>query len=289
VTELAFILVIISAIAHGCWNFLFKQAGDKDAFLGLSKIVEPILYIVPFFSVLYKFGIGKSALGYVGMGALLSIANYLLLANAYKRLDLALAYPISRSSTIFLPFLAYLFFGEVIDATGWVSVIAVSTGVVVIQLNRSSARPSGDIPVVKERWGLFFAILAAFTVALYTLWGRAAITHMHPFLYMYCYTLVTCLYFVPALNKLKREVIVHEWRVNKWRIVAVAFLNTFSYVLMLFALSMSKVAYVGALRQLSLVFGVTLGWLFLQEQLTRYRITGLILIIMGATLSYFAR
>ena len=45
VSELPFILVIISAMAHGYWNFLFKQAEDKDAFLGLSKLVE-ILYII---------------------------------------------------------------------------------------------------------------------------------------------------------------------------------------------------------------------------------------------------
>ena len=83
----------------------------------------------------------------------------------------------------------------------------------------------------EERWGIFFAISAAFTVALYTLWGREVVRHMHPFLYMYCYTLATCLFFGPALKRLDKNVIAHEWQVNKWRIVAVSFLNTFSYVL----------------------------------------------------------
>lgn len=287
-TELAFILVIFSAIAHGCWNFLFKQAHDKDAFLALSKIVEPLLYGVPFFFILFQFGFKQSAVGYVAVGALLSIANYLLLANAYKRLDLALAYPISRSSTIFLPFLAYLFFSEVIDITGWVSVITVSLGVVVIQMSGRN-RTTSNKRSVNERWGLVFAILAALTVALYTLWGREAVNHMHPFIYMYCYTLVTCIYFVPTLTKIKREIVKREWQENKWRITVVAFLNTFSYVLMLFALTMSKIAYVGALRQLSLVFGVALGWFFLKERLTHFRVIGLFLIIGGATLSYFAK
>ncbi len=287
--ELPFILVIISAMAHGYWNFLFKQANDKDVFLGLSKIVEPILYGLPFLFFLQKYGLARSAIGYVAVGALLSIANYMLLANAYKRLDLALAYPISRSSTIFLPFLAYLFFSEIIDITGWLSVIVVSLGVVVIQINRPAGKALHNKPTAEERWGLVFAVLAAFTVALYTLWGRAVIQDMHPFIYMYCYTLATCLFFVPALKRMKKEMIVREWQMNKWRIVTVAFFNTFSYVLMLFALSMSKVAYVGALRQLSLVFGVTLGWLFLKEQLSTVRIIGLALIIAGASCSYFAK
>jgi drug/metabolite transporter (DMT)-like permease len=111
---------------------------------------------------------------------------------------------------------------------------------------------------------------------------------MHPFIYMYCYNVTTCLFFAPSLKKLPLQTIACEWRRNRWRITGVAFFNTFSYVLMLFALSMSKVTYVGALRQLSLVFGVTLGWLFLKETLNGTRIAGLILIIVGACLTYLA-
>lgn len=66
-------------------------------------------------------------------------------------------------------------------------------------------------------------------------------------------------------------------------------LNTFSRVLMLFALRMSKVAYVGALKQLSLFFGATLGWLLLKEHMGKYRIIGLVFIVFGAGFSYSAR
>ena len=286
--DLSFLLVVVSAMAHGSWNFLLKQAGDKDAFLGLSKIVEPILFLGPFIFMIFRYGPGYHVFIFIGVAALLSVANYFLLANAYKRLDLALAYPISRSSTLFLPFLAYLFFGEVIDTLGWASVLAVSAGVLVIQQKSST-----QLVDVKEsaagRWGILCAVTAAFTVALYTLWGRAAVMHMHPFVYMYLYTLATTIYFIPVLGRMQRKIVVEEWRLNKWNIIYVAFLNTFSYVLMLLALSMSKVAYVGALRQFSLVFGVALGWLFLKEKLSRYRIIGLCCIVVGASLSYFAK
>ena len=287
-SELPFVLVILSAMAHGYWNFLFKQADDKDAFLGLTKLVEPAMYLVPFCVAAYVYGLDGSAWLYVTVGAVLSIVNYMLLANAYKRLDLSLAYPISRSSTIFLPFLAYLGFGEVIDATGWASVVMVSLGVVVIQMRRRNGSRFSLMPVPEERWGLVLAVAAAFTVALYTLWGRVTVDHMHPFLYMYCYTLATSLYFYPSLRRLRREVIAREWKRNRWRILGVSFLNTFSYVLMLFALSLSKVTYVGALRQLSLVFGVALGWMFLREPMNGARILGLVMIVAGACLTYFA-
>ena len=42
--------------------------------------------------------------------------------------------------------------------------------------------------------------------------------------------------------------------------MAVALLNTCTYILVLIALSMSKAIYVGTLRRISLVVGVFLGW-----------------------------
>jgi drug/metabolite transporter (DMT)-like permease len=282
-------LVVLSALAHGYWNFLFKQADDKDAFLGLTKLAEPVLWLAPFVVAVWIWGLDREAWKYVAVGALLSVANYQLLVAAYKRLDLAVAYPVARSSTIFLPFLAYLAFGEVIDAAGWGSVVLVSLGVGVVQLRPRLARAVSPHASASERWGLFYAVGAAFTVALYTLWGRVAVEHMHPFLYMYCYTLATALFFHPRLARLDRAAVRREWRANRWRILAVSFLNTFSYVLMLVALSMSKVTYVGALRQLSLAFGATLGWLVLRERLTAARLAGVALIIVGACLTYFAR
>ncbi|QJT07842.1 EamA family transporter [Oceanidesulfovibrio marinus] len=285
---LPFLLVILSAAAHGYWNFLFKRAYDKDAFLGLSKLAEPVIYAIPFAFAVARWGLPLDALWFAAVGTLLAVANYVCLANSYKRLDLTIAYPVSRASTIFLPFLAFLFFGERIDGVGWASVICVTAGVLVIQLrNFRPSRPT--LRMDGAGWGFALAVLAAFTVALYTLWGKEAVRHIHPFIYMYCYTLASNAYFIPSLRRLERGAVRREWSLNKWRILAVATLNTLSFVLMLFALNLGKVTYVGALRQISLVVGVGLGWFMLREQVTLPRAVGVALIIVGACLTYVAR
>ncbi len=285
---LPFLLVILSAIAHGYWNFLFKQARHKNAFLGLSKAAEPVLYALPFAFAVRADGLEPEMLWYVAVGTLLSVANYVCLAESYKRLDLTVAYPISRSSTIFIPFLALLFFDERIDAVGWISVLLITLGVVVIQF-RSFRLEQFTAQVRGGGWGAGFALLAAFAVALYTLWGKEAVRHVPPFTYMYCYTLASNLYFFPALKRLDPGVVAMEWRLNKWRILAVSVFNTLSFVLLLFALTLGKVSYVGALRQLSLVFGAGLGWLVLREEFTLPRAMGTALIVIGACLTYAAR
>ncbi|WP_320174668.1 EamA family transporter [Maridesulfovibrio sp.] len=289
---LPFLLVLLSAVAHGYWNFLFKQAENKDAFLCLSKILEPLIYLVPFMFALNVWGVELSSLWYVAIGMLLAVANYMCLSGSYKLLDLTIAYPVSRSSTVFLPFLAFIFLGEHIDVVGWCSVILVSLGVVFIPLNEFKFPDLSDRAWVSQKGmglGMIFAVLAAFTVALYTLWGKLAIQHMHPFIYMYCYTLAANVYFLPLLRRLDRSVIRREWEVNKWRIIGVSVLNTLSFVLILFALTLGKVTYVGALRQFSLVVGVGLGWLVLREVVTVPRIVGVGLVIAGGCLTYLAK
>lgn len=284
---LPFFLVILSAIAHGYWNFLFKQAHNKEAFLCLSKLLEPAIYALPFAYALHMWGMSVADLWYVAVGTLLAVANYICLAKSYQALDLTIAYPVSRSSTIFLPFLAFFLFQEYIDITGWLSVVFASLGVLVIPLDNFRLPHGNARPAVSVR-GLVLALLAAFTVALYTLWGKEAVRHMHPFVYMYCYTLASNVYFIPLLRKLDHRAIRLEWRENKWRIAAVAVLNTLSFVLILFALSLGKVSYVGVLRQTSLVVGAGLGWMVLHERFAPPRVLGVALVIAGACLTYFA-
>jgi hypothetical protein len=60
-----------------------------------------------------------------------------------------------------------------------------SVGVAVVQKNNSN-QPLGTKEITAGRWGILFAVSAAFTVALYTLWGRAAAMHMHPFTLFPC-------------------------------------------------------------------------------------------------------
>jgi drug/metabolite transporter (DMT)-like permease len=59
--------------------------------------------------------------------------------------------------------------------------------------------------------------------------------------------------------------------------------------LVLVALSFSKAIYVGALRQISLVVGVFLGWRIIHETVSKMRILGVIEIIAGSVLTLLAK
>jgi drug/metabolite transporter (DMT)-like permease len=65
------------------------------------------------------------------------------------------------------------------------------------------------------------------------------------------------------------------------RITAVGVLTILSYMLVLQAYSLSRVSYVGAVREISIVFGALAGWLWLAEPFGATRVAGSALIFAG--------
>ena len=286
-----FLLVLISALTHGLWNFLAKRADNKDIFIGLSKISETLLFLIPFGIVLTVQGYGATNWPlFVAVAAGFVFLNYFFLMQAYKQIDLSIAYPISRASTLFLPLLAFLFIGERIDGLGWLSIGLMTLAVFVLQLQTFSWVEVAQLGRKLARPGIVFALLAALMAASYTIWDKVAVSHIHPFLYFYSYTFLTSLFYAGLLAvRFEKTAVTHEWQQHKRSIIAVAALNTFTYLLVLIALGISKASYVGALRQVSLVVGVLLGWRFLDEAISAPKVVSVGLLLLGTILIAFAR
>jgi len=287
-----FLLVIISAVTHGSWNFLTKLADNKDVFVGLSKISEALLFLVPYALFLNKSG----GYGYSNWYLFVLVAscfvflNYFFLSQAYERIELSIAYPISRSSTLFLPLLGFIFLREHIDLIGFLAIGLITMAVLILQLNAFSRQEMRRLLHNLARPGIIFALSAAFMAASYTIWDKMAVAHIQPFLYFYGYTAVTAVFYLVMLRRrYSMKDIRHEWGRHKLSILSVGVLNTFTYLMVLVALGLSKASYVGAVRQISLVVGVILGWRFLNEKLPSPKLISVLLLIAGSLLIAFAK
>jgi drug/metabolite transporter (DMT)-like permease len=272
--------VLVSTISHAWWNLQAKRAGADHAFFGVAKWVEVLLY-APLFAVLawdYTWP-AATPIYLTGAGILVGL-NYFALASAYSRIELGVAYPISRTSTLFLPFVAYFALGETIDAIGAVALLMVTVGVVL---------SSGMSIAVSRRSlaGIAFALLGALSLAGYTVWDKFVIATLDPFLYLYGYNCLIALAYLPVVLR-RRLVACHVWHDHRSAVVQVAVLNSATYLLVLFALGMAKASYVGALRQVSLVIAVALGVWLLKEPFTPRRAAGVLLLIGGGLATTFA-
>jgi uncharacterized membrane protein len=201
-----------------------------------------------------------------------------------------MAYPIARSGFLFLPFIYWLVIDERINLTGWVAVVLILTGTIFMHLESFALRSWRTLWRSCKNISTGYALLAAFTVACNTLLGKMAVAQMEPFLYLYLYTMVIAImYGFVILTRHMGTEIKGEWKAHKFKIIQVGFFNSFSYLLALFALTMSKATYVGGLRQLSVVVGLFFGFRYLNEHISLPKIIGVMISLIGGGLIYFAK
>ena len=288
-----YLLVLLAAVLHAYWNYLLKRAGGGQLFVGLTKVAEVALF-APGFAIVglreaTSHGLQLWPLALVG--AVLTLANYVLLARAYEHADLSFVYPVSRGAVlIFVPVLGFLVFRERLNTSGIAAVVAILLGVVVMQFRRRTAlERSINAPGVSAI-AIVLALLAGAAAAGYTIWDKRAVRMISPFTYFYTYTtLVGAAYGTYLVRAHGADAIRGEWRRNAWPIVQVAAFNTAAYVLVLFALRDGVTSYVVAVRQLSVAFGAVLGSWLLGERIDTAKGAGIALIVAGAVLVALTR
>lgn len=287
---LPFALVLTSIFTHAYWNYLIKRSQNKHVFTALSKLAEITIFLIPAVYFLMTTGFKMEFLLLISVAASITFLNYFFLASAYKHGDLSLVYPVSRSSILFLPIIAFYFIDERIDIVGLSAILMILLGTFVMHMESLDKRGIQTIVKNVNNKGSAYAILAALAVAGYTLWDKISISKMEPFLYFYLYTfLVAILYNTTTFLKFDKEEIKKEWSLNRSEIIQVGFFNSFTYILILTALTMSKATYVGGLRQLSIVIGAFLGYKLLGEKMGLPKVIGIAISVVGGSLIYLAK
>ena len=278
-------MVLLSAVAHVGWNFLFKRAHDHEAFVWWMQVAISVLFLpmAVFIAVVDPI----ESLGWlfvVGTG-ILHAFYFLLLARSYARGDLSQVYPIARGTGPALaPILGVLLLGETVSPPAIGGVIAIVVGILVVfwwgRLAMIFKRP---LMFLKEP-GTLYALATGLFIAVYSIWDKVGVRYVAPFLYMYLMALGTGIILTPYILKSRGLAAVRgEWQVNAWTIVAVGVLVFAAYGLVLSALAISRVSYVWPAREIGIVVAVLLGSLVLKEPFGRGRVLGSCLIVLGVT------
>ena len=280
--------VVLSAILHASWNFILRRAGGSNTVAAMGIVAEAVLLLPPAIVLLYSSGgvpVAQFAF-FVFIAAILALANYVALIEAYRRGDLSLVYPAARGGVfLFLPLLGFIVFREVLDARGWLSVALIVAGIVMLPLARFDRVSLLDLGRHLRGKAMVYALLAAASTAAYTVWDKFAIGRLDTFLYFAGYTVLLGFWFTGALMRTPRTEVRGEWQ-KHWKSIAVrgVFIAT-SYLLVLYALRTGITTQVLAVRQISIPIGVLLGWRFLRESLSAPRALGAAMITAGCLLA----
>ena len=278
----ALIIVIASAFLHAGWNFLLKKSDRKIVFIWWFLLLSAIIYIPMFLYFLPEVSIPPEGWLCIVASGLIHGAYFWFMGGAYQRGDLSLVYPLARGSgPLFVPMLAMLLLGEEIAPLGGIGILFIIGGVYCVHL-RSFSSSAFLEPFRALRGGAsLWALFTGLAIAFYSLVDKVGVGLVYPPVYIYIMMLITWLVITPWVLIRERHGLKSEWRRHKGAIAVVGFLSGFTYLMILFALTMSKVSYVAAVREVSIVLSAYFGIVYLGEKHERQKLLGAVFITLG--------
>lgn len=279
---IALSIVLVSAFLHAGWNYLLKKSERKIVFIWWFLLIYAIIYLPVF--LFYYPGVSITPEGWlciVATGVIHGV-YFVCIGGAYQRGELSLVYPLARGSgPLFVPILAVIFIQEEISLLGVTGIVLIIGGIYCIHL-RSFSGVAVLEPFRALRGGAsLWAISTGLTIASYTIIDKVGVGLVYPPVYIYLMLVISFLMITPWILIRERHHLRAEWQNRKGSIVAVGFLSGFTYLLILFALQISKVSYVAAVREVSIVLSSYYGIVWLGEKHGAQKLLGALLITVG--------
>lgn len=213
----------------------------------------------------------------------LEIVAFLLYIRAIKVSPLSLTLPYLSLTPVFLIGTSYLLLGECPDKSGVAGIMLIAVGAYVLNVQAGMSgllEPLGSI--VKER-GSMMMIGAAFLYSVTSSLGKTMVLHSNAFFLGVFYTSVLALIFAPwALRRLLKQTGRSDGRAKTFLLIGLfyALMVIFHYQ----ALARVEVAYMIAVKRISLVFGVLYGVAVFKEHNQWMRLAGSMIMVSGVAL-----
>jgi drug/metabolite transporter (DMT)-like permease len=279
----ALLLLVLAGLLQAVSNVLIKESQRKIAFMAIASSISLVFYLP-----LFIWGHQESAInlwswiGIIACGATGAI-YYVFLGGAYDRGDLSVIFPVVRGfGPIFILIFALVLLKEQISVLGFVGILIAVFGSYVIHLpSFRFSHLSVPFRAFKSK-SFLYSMGAGACTATYSLINKKNLEAVDAITLMYLIFVFMVLFlFVFLLVKKGSPEIKDEARANTGNLLLIGILTFFASLLVLYALKISKVSYLGAVRNVSVVFGVLLGSFFLREGYGRIRFVASLLIFGG--------
>jgi drug/metabolite transporter (DMT)-like permease len=268
-------IVLLAALLHASWNAMLHV--NRDRFLSMTWMSIAIGAVSTLIALCTPLPASASWPYIVASGLVHDLYNANLV-RAYRRGDLALAYPIARGSSPLLVTLgAALFAHEAIGPLHALGVVMISGGIIAIALQGQHM----------SRQGVLAALTTGATIAIYTvidgigvrLSGDKALAYTA---WIFMFYWLTPLAFVAMRGFAAMWTPVRTQPAAVGSSLAGGLVSLAAYGIVIWALQSGAMGAVSALRETSVVFAVLIGRVLLQETVTAKRWIACVVVAAGA-------
>ncbi len=277
-TGLVFSSVVLAALLHASWNALVKTGQNKQSGMLLLTLAHAFfgLCLLPFVSVPQ----GAAWLWLIASG-LIHMLYQLFLGFAYERGDLSRVYPIARGAAPMIVLIVSLSFGiDTLRSLDLLGILVLGLGIVLMAHGVFS---SGE-----DRRLIPLALGSAAATAGYSLVDGLGARVMGDALgYVSWLLIFSAVFYTPVIVALRGHAVLPRGAGQIALGLCAGCASFISYALVVWAMTESPIALVTALREISILFAILLGWVFFRDTMGPAKIVAGFVIVAGVILTRF--
>ena len=272
-TGLAFDVVVLAAAVHAGWNALIKGSDNKLLTTILvcagSGLVAAVM--LPFLRQP-----AAASVPFILCSMVLQVCYYALIARAYRIGDMSYVYPIMRGAAPLLVAVATgLYSAERLTWVGYAGIGAICAGILLTALDGRPGKANA--------FGA--ALLNACFIATYTLVDGAGVRRSGaPLSYTLWLFLLTSVPLAAWAVVARRAAFLPYARRHAWVGIIGGLASVGAYAPALWAMTLTPVPVVAALRETSILFAVAISGLILKERVGPARILGAACVVAGGAI-----
>ena len=274
-----FIAVILAAFLHAVWNAMVKKGEDK--YVSLTAIVlghVPISIVVIFFTP----AINVQSIPYILISAIFLSGYEWCLLSAYRLEDYTKVYPIARGiAPIFIIIISLFLFSLDISKFELISVLVISFGIIILGFQ--------NIKTFKNYSAIMYALGTGLFISCYSITdGFGVRLSASPLNYTAWLMILNAVIFPILLIIMNKQEAVKKVFSEEKKIFFIG--GTLSYIVygtIIWAFTQAPVPLVAALREISIIFALLIGAIFLNEKLNILKISAVLTIFFGVILLKF--
>ena len=268
-----FLFVLFSAVLHAVWNSMASKYKNKNVSIpaivyGHVPACIVAVIILPMPSV--------ESFPYIILSALIHQGYQNFLLKAYQTGKFTTVYPVARGfGPLVATVISIIFLGVYLKVFTLLSILLISAGVIFIGLFSKSVLKNYKILYTSLTTGVFIGIYSVVD-------GYGARISMSAISYMSWVFIFSALFF-PIVLKFRKQKNILKKTLNEGKVIfwVGGFFSYVAYVITVWAFTKAPIPMVSALRESSIIFAIFIGYFYLKEKISLYKIISILLIFAG--------
>jgi len=216
----------------------------------------------------------------------LAVVTFHFYVKSLELSDLSLSAPMLTATPLFLLLTSPVMLGEFPDPMGLIGILTLVAGSYVMNLRHLKNGVFEPFKALLRERGPRLMLLVAFLWSVSANIDKIGLRNSSPLFWITCAFGFTALLLTPLVWRRTRRGFAQVLEAP-WYLLATGLLEAVTCIGQMQALTMTIVPYVIAVKRMSAVFAVLLGWLVLREGSVRERLAGAALMVLGVFLIAF--